>query len=204
VKDTAGAGHEASGPRALIDMAGERLGAEQLFRAHAEFISAFLHRLGVREADVDDVVQEVFMVAHRKGGYVPGPAKPRSWLAAIAVRLAAASRRKNARRREDPGDETFGALSDVGPDPQTTLELRQSLDRVQRALDTLDLDHRAVFVLYEIEGTSCGDIAAALSIPVGTVYSRLHKARQRFADAHTAIATQERLGLVADRAEVGT
>lgn len=204
MKDAAAPEHEASGPRALLDMAGERLGADRLFRAHAEFISAFLHRLGVREADVDDVVQEVFMVAHRKGGYVPGPAKPRTWLAAIAVRLAAASRRKSARRREDADEGALGLITDRSPDPAMAVELSESLDRVQRALQTLDLDHRAVFVLYEIEGTSCGDIAAALSIPVGTVYSRLHKARRRFADAHTAIATEERLGLGTAGEEVGT
>src|SRR5262249_2695753 len=71
-----------------------------LFRAYAEFVAAFLRRLGVAEADIDDAVQEVFLVAHRKGGYVPGPGLPRTWVAGIAVLVAQASTRKRLRRRE--------------------------------------------------------------------------------------------------------
>ena len=70
-------------------------------------------------------------------------------------------------------------------------EVAEAMWRVQRALDGLDFDHRAVFVLYEIEGEPCDAIAAALGVPVGTVYSRLHHARQRFRDAHAELAGQE-------------
>jgi len=61
---------------------------------------------------------------------------------------------------------------------------------VQRALDTLDLEHCAAFVLYEFAGESCEAIAASLSIPVGTVYSRLHHARRRFEQAYAALCEQ--------------
>ena len=68
--------------------------ATALFRQHAGSIARFVVRYGVEPADVDDVVQEVFLIAHAHGGYRPGPAKPTSWLAAIAVRVASSHRRR--------------------------------------------------------------------------------------------------------------
>ena len=168
--------------------------AEALFREHAGFIASFLHRLGVHEADVDDAVQEVFLTAHRKGGYVAGPAKPRTWLSAIAVRIAANSRRKRKGRAERHYDEAFvEAMSSSGETPAHTIEVARSLARVQETLDTLDVEHRTVFVLYEIEGRSCTEIAEAECVPVGTVYSRLHHARRRFRERHAAHCAREEL-----------
>jgi RNA polymerase sigma-70 factor (ECF subfamily) len=160
--------------------------AEALFRAHAPFVAGFLHRLGVPSADVDDVLQEVFLVAHRKGGFVPGAGQPRTWLAAIAVRLARSSHRSRARHREDADERALDSAAGQGS-PEEALDQRGALSRVQRALDTLDLDHRAAFVLYEIEGESCERIASSLGVPVGTVYSRLHYARRRFQDAYAEL-----------------
>jgi RNA polymerase sigma-70 factor (ECF subfamily) len=168
-----------------------RLDAQALFRAHAPFVASFLHRLGTPRADVDDLVQEVFLVAHRKGGFLPGAAQPRTWLAAIAVRIARGSHRARGRRREASDEAALrlaGAATVGGADPAETLDTRRSLARVQRALDALDIEHRAAFVLYEIEGESCDSIASSFEVPVGTVYSRLHHARKRFLDAYDALA----------------
>jgi RNA polymerase sigma-70 factor, ECF subfamily len=168
-----------------------RLDAQALFLAHAPFVASFLHRLGTPHADVDDLVQEVFLVAHRKGGYVPGAALPRTWLAAIAVRIARASHRVRSRRGE-AGDDAALQLAVPGAGPDEMLEARRSLARVQRALDALDIEHRAAFVLFEIEGESCDSIASSFEVPVGTVYSRLHHARKRFLDAYAALAPGDR------------
>jgi RNA polymerase sigma-70 factor, ECF subfamily len=168
-----------------------RLDAQALFRAHAPFVASFLHRLGTPRDDVDDLVQEVFLVVHRKGGYVPGPARPRTWLAAIAVRVGQAGHRVRTRRREGPDERALGAAVS-SYDPAATLEQRRALARVQSALDTLDLEHRAAFVLYELEGDSCESIASSFAVPIGTVYSRLHHARRRFLDAYEALGGDER------------
>jgi RNA polymerase sigma-70 factor (ECF subfamily) len=165
-----------------------RIDAAALFRAHAPFIASFLHRLGAPHADVDDLVQEVFLIAHRKGGYVPGAGRPRTWLAAIAVLIARSAQRARRRRREGADDEFVAETASEGLDPAEKLELRKSLMRVQRALDELDVEHRAAFVLYEIEGEPCDAIAASFGVPVGTVYSRLHHARRRFLEAYAALA----------------
>lgn len=165
----------------------ERVDAEALFREHASYVATFAHRLGVPRDDVHDLVQEVFLVAHQKGGYEQGPARPRTWLCAIAIRLARKAHRERARR--DPSDSPFVELAGGSErDPGAQLETRRSLEHVQRALDSLDLDHRAAFVLYEIEREACEDIALALDVPIGTVYSRLHHARKKFMAAHEAIA----------------
>jgi RNA polymerase sigma-70 factor (ECF subfamily) len=170
------------------------LDAEALFLAHAPFVASFLHRLGTPRAEVDDLVQEVFLIAHRKGGYEPGAAQPRTWLAAIALRVARGNRRERARRLDVP-DEPHLASAIAPNDLQLSAETRESLSRVQRALASLDFEHRAAFVLYELEGDPCDSIAAALGVPVGTIYSRLHHARRRFLDAYTALGGDTGAGL---------
>lgn len=165
-----------------------KITAEALYRAHARFVATFARRLGIAEADVEDVVQEVFIVAHRKGGYEPGAATPRSWLGAITLRVASQARRTRRRRREASTPDALTGMPDPGRGPHHTAEVHESLARVQAALDTLDLGHRAVFVMFEIEGERCDDIAGALGVPTGTVYSRLHKARARFRAAYDARA----------------
>ena len=157
-----------------------RLDAATLFREHGPFVAALVRRLGVPEAEVEDVVQEVFVVAHRRGGYVPGPAKPRTWLAHIGVNVASVARRTLRRKRTLADEETVARASSEGGSPFDAAAAAQSLSRVQRALEAMDLDHRLVFVLFELHGESCEDIAAALGVPVGTVHSRLHTARARF------------------------
>src|SRR5690348_15373536 len=74
------------------------LDAEALFRQHAPFVARVLYRLGVKPAALDDLVQEVFLLVHRTGGFVPGAAAPTTYLAGIASRLAANHRRKERTR----------------------------------------------------------------------------------------------------------
>lgn len=162
--------------------------AEALFRAHARFVAAFVQRLGVAPAEVDDVVQEVFVTAHRKGGFVPGRASPRSWLGAIAMRVASNARRSRSRRRDFADPAHIDCAPAPGSDPGRAAEVAESLARVQRALDHLDLQHRTVLLLFELEGEGCQAIAEALDVPVGTVYSRLHTARRRFREAYATTA----------------
>lgn len=152
------------------------LDAAALFRAHAAFVARILARSGVAQRDLEDLVQEVFLVAHRRGGFVVETAKPTTWLARIALGLAANHRRKNRPVPTDPrrADDLRGSESaDAG-------EVRR---RVQFALGSMSEGKRLVFMLYELEGVSGDDIAASLQIPVGTVWSRLFSARREFTSA---------------------
>ncbi len=173
------------------------LSAEELFVAHAAYIASFLRRLGMPASEVDDLVQDVFLIAHKKGGFRPGEAQPRSWLSAIGVRLVQNKRRSFARNREDSNSLAmeFAEAKDVTPAER--FELRRSLERVQRALDSMDVEHRATFILYELENESCQTIAELLEVPVGTVYSRLHKARKRFLEAYEDTPDSPATGLSA-------
>jgi len=166
------------------------LNAGELYRAHALFVARFLARLGVASQDLEDVVQEVFLVAHRRGGFVPGAASPTTWLAEIGLRVASQRRRSLRRKAEHPDPATLAKTPGHGSSPADTLQSAEQLARVQQALERLDLEHRAVFVLFEIEGQDCASIAAGLDLPIGTVYSRLHTARRKFVEAHARLESR--------------
>jgi RNA polymerase sigma-70 factor (ECF subfamily) len=102
------------------------------------------------------------------------------------LRIAQAGRRSRDRRERAASPDVESAVA-AGDDPAEQLATRRSLDRVQQALEGLSLEQRAAFVLFEIEGESCESIANVLCVPVGTVYSRLHHARQRFTQLHQAL-----------------
>jgi RNA polymerase sigma-70 factor (ECF subfamily) len=162
------------------------LDAAALYRAHAGFVATFAGRLGVPAGDIDDVVQETFLVALRRGGYREGPARPTTWLAEIVLRVCSTLRRTRRRKSADGGDDEL-ALVPAPDDPFEKAAATEALSRVERALSTLDLDHRAALVLFELHGESCETIAAGLGVPIGTVYSRIHHARRKFQSAYEAL-----------------
>jgi RNA polymerase sigma-70 factor, ECF subfamily len=147
------------------------VGVETLFRQHARFVASFLRHMGTSESDLDDLVQEVFVIAHRKGGFRPGPAGPTTWLAALAIRVLRSRRRAMAVRARHAA--MVDGTEDVADSPAEHLEARRALVRVQAALDRLSLEHRATFILFELEGESCENIATMFDVPLGTVHSRL-------------------------------
>jgi RNA polymerase sigma-70 factor (ECF subfamily) len=157
---------------------------QALYRAHFDYVWHSLRKLGIREADLADLTHDVFVVVHRKlrSFDATRPAKP--WLFGICFRVALDRKRKASSFREsltDPVDleksaSEFPAADDVASS-------RQAHDRVMRALDTLDFDKRAVFVLHELEGMSMPEIAALIDAPLNTLYSRLRLARDAFVAA---------------------
>jgi RNA polymerase sigma-70 factor (ECF subfamily) len=156
------------------------LSTEELFRVFAPFVARFLYRLGVGSEGLDDVVQEVFLVVHRRGGYKAGPAKPTSYLATIAAHAASAYRRRRRVEQARASDAEVEGLVSNNKGPVQILEVSERLHLLQAALDRLDPDFRSALVLADIEGVSCASIAASFGVPTGTVYWRLHEARKRF------------------------
>lgn len=156
---------------------------EAVFREQIGFVCNLLLRLGVREADVEDAAHDVFVTFHRKiADY--DPARPvRAWLAGIAVRVASDHRRRAHHRREvhavaiEPIDDRPRADDEV--------EQRELRRMLIDALEDVREERRPVLVLHDIEGIAAPEIAAALSIPLNTVYSRLRLAR---ADLRAALA----------------
>lgn len=152
-----------------------------VFDAHASYVAASLARLGVPEADRDDLVSEVFVRVHRELDRYDEARPIRPWLFAFAARVASDHRRLARHRREVLGDETEPAST--APAPDRALESSEARRIVARALDVLDPDKRAVFVLHDLDETPIPEIARALGIAEGTAYSRLRAARAEFTAA---------------------
>ncbi|MCB9524674.1 MAG: RNA polymerase sigma factor [Myxococcales bacterium] len=163
----------------------------QIYAAHVGHVWRTLRRLGVAARDLEDATHEVFVVVHRRlPDFDPErPIKP--WLTGIAWRVAADERRRARHHRERLGDDVGLGEPAAQPDPEQLLAARQARDLVAQALDTLDLDRRVVFVMADIDQASGPEIAAALGLPLNTVYSRLRVARERFAAAVRRIRLTE-------------
>ena len=146
-----------------------------IFDEHAPYVIRTLRHLGISEADVEDVAQEVFVTVHRKLPEFEGRAKLRTWLYAICLRVASDHRRRayvvRERAMESPPVDS-GART--GDEPDTSLESRTF---VLQLLGELDEDKRNVLVLYEIEGLTMREVAEVVGCPLQTAYSRLHAAR---------------------------
>jgi RNA polymerase sigma-70 factor (ECF subfamily) len=161
----------------------EPLTSAELFKKHAPFVAKFLLRMGAPRSDLDDLMQEVFLIAHRNGGYQPGPAKPTTYLASIAFRLVHTERRKRRVRSFVELNEERVGHATSGGDPERDSLQKEQLRRLDRALDQLDAEKRAVLVLADIQGDTVVSIASALGINLDTAYSRLRAARRQFREA---------------------
>ncbi len=181
------------------------LDSAELFRRHASFVANFLVRMGVPRSDLDDLVQDVFLIAHKNGGYDPGPAKPTTYLAAIAFRAATTHRRKGKTRSFVRAEsEVVSRAGDDRLNPERDADQKRQLAILDRALATLDEDKRAVFVMAELQGETVVSIAAGLGIPVDTAYSRLRAARQLFREAAKALYGEDGRGVADGMQRVGT
>lgn len=155
----------------------------QLYREHAAFVWSSLQRFGVHANDLEDAMQEVFVVVHRRIASFDGSSKMTTWLFAIGMRVAAATRRRSFRRNETSVAEPPEHEGSAVESPEDDLAARESRRRLDALLGELDVEKRAVFVMFEIDEVPCEEIAQLFAVPVGTVYSRLHAARKEFQKA---------------------
>lgn len=156
-----------------------------IFETECAFVWNTLRRLGVPERDVEDAAQEAFIVVHRHlRSY--DPTRPlRPWLFGICYRVAIAHLRRARTRKERIGSVDGEPLDPVDHAQRADERLEANEDRalVQRALDALDLDRRALIVMVEWEGYTMPQVAETLGIPLNTAYSRLRLAREQFVSA---------------------
>lgn len=152
---------------------GERSALGELYDRYREPVRRFLAVATGDAEDVDDLVQATFLEAAKTAARYDGRASCRPWLIGIAAQLLRRRRRSMMRR--------FAALAALGgaarrssPSPAPALDARRDLER---ALMRLSEAKRVTFLLAEVERQSCSEIAAALDVPIGTVWTRLHAAR---------------------------
>jgi RNA polymerase sigma-70 factor (ECF subfamily) len=177
-------GHLASQEAELVRLcrAGDRGAFERFYRDHRRQVAGNLYRVLGDRGELDDLVQEVFVIAFRGMERFRGDAKLSTWLYRICVNVALGRLRARARR---PQALPFADLVDERADegqvpPDVRLERREELARVYRALEPLAPKKRIVFVLHEIEGLDIKEIAAIVQAPLVTVRTRLHYARKEF------------------------
>jgi RNA polymerase sigma-70 factor (ECF subfamily) len=156
-----------------------------LYDQQVDFVWRAARRLGVEDADADDVVQEVFFVAHRRLGEFTGRATAKTWLFGILHNVVQHHRRSRARKHRH----LLAGAPRLDPDrlpdarshgPAESVEHAEAMRVLDGLLARLDDGKRAVFVLAEIEQLTANEIADALGINANTVYSRLRVARQEF------------------------
>jgi len=167
-----------------------------LYRAHAAKVGRWAARLGGPSIEVDDVVQEVFLVAKRRlVAFRPdGGGSITTWLFRATERIVKAARRKQRLRRllgGAPIEEAAGAAI-AGPIPSDELERRQEIAHVYRVLDQLPERQRKVLILFELEGLSTQEIATLIGARVGTVRVSLYRARAAFLQEHDQLNSEDR------------
>ncbi|MBX3209220.1 MAG: sigma-70 family RNA polymerase sigma factor [Labilithrix sp.] len=147
-----------------------------VFREYGAFVFRLLRRLGVPDADLDDLTQEVFIIVHRSLDRYEERNQMRAWLYRICVREASRHRRKRPAPASNVDVDLLSQPS--GSSPEEAVQASEARADFDRLLAVLDEDRRAVFVLYEVEELSMEEVATAVGCPVATAYSRLRSARQ--------------------------
>jgi len=158
------------------------LSIENVYRDYCDAVTRWAARLAGPEVETEDLVQEIFLIAHRKLDSFRHDAALSTWLYRITERVVSRRRQRERMRRwlmlSDPraGVETESSA----PTPLETLQRRRALELTYEALDALNENQRSAFILFEIEELSGQEIAELKGVSVSTVWVWLHRARARF------------------------
>ncbi len=168
----------------------------EVYRQYLAFVWRNARGLGVQAAALDDVVQEIFVVVHRRLPDFAGHSTLRTWLSAIVLNVVRHHRRTV--KRKSPHELARGEPSDPedlhakGHDPCEAAEMAEGTRLLQRLLDELDDGKREVLVLAELEEMPVPEIAEVLGLKLNTAYSRLRLARHEFEQALARHRAQDR------------
>ncbi|MEO7033091.1 MAG: sigma-70 family RNA polymerase sigma factor [Polyangiaceae bacterium] len=156
----------------------------RLFGEHYAWVWRTLRRLGVHPGAVDDAAQHVFLIASQRLLNV-APDKERAFLMGVAVRTASNARRAQSRRREEPPSDEE-PKGEAGQSPEDLLEWKQRREKLDEWLSALSSELRGPFVLFELEGLTLAEIGELCELPIGTIKTRLRRARAIFLEASRA------------------
>lgn len=156
-----------------------------IYSQYLNFVWSCTRRLGVSDSEIDDVVQDIFVVIHSRLHTLEQPESLRSWIYGIIRRTVSAHRR--AKRAKSESAATYSTEPDMPypqqPSPQELAEQSNQVKLLWSLLEKLDAPKREVFVLAELDEMTAPEIAAATGVPLNTVYSRLRAARQELEQA---------------------
>ena len=168
-------------------IAGDRAAQQELFRAYREGVLRLVWRLlGGRCADdIEDAIQEVYVAFFRSLPSWRGACSLETWLCRVGTRVCMTQLRRRYRRSERvalrASPQVLAAVADAADSPQVQAESAEAAAQVHAALERLAPERRTALVLYEMEGRSLEEIAAAMGSSVGTVKSRLFRGRRELA-----------------------
>jgi RNA polymerase sigma-70 factor (ECF subfamily) len=174
-------------PAAVGAVLGTGLVFSEVYESQFSFVWRCALRLGAPTASVDDIVQETFIVVHRRLAEFGGRSAVKTWLFGIVVNIVRAHRRVDRAKQPhtlrtcEPVE--IERIADTKEGPLEIATRAEAVRVLDRLLDELDDDKRDVFILAELEQMSAPEIAQAIGLPVNTVYSRLRFARESFAAA---------------------
>jgi RNA polymerase sigma-70 factor (ECF subfamily) len=169
----------------------------RVYDSHFSFVWRNLRRLGVPEAMLEDAAQDVFLVVHRRWeSFDARWSSIETWLFGILMHVAQNHRRSMRRRAWTVPD---GGAVDVMPSPEAgpadVLARREAVALLDRLLDALDDDKRAIVVLVDVEQMPVRQAAEALDVNLNTAYWRLRAARRELRAALSRMrATERRIG----------
>lgn len=160
-------------------VAGDHEAFNQIMRNHEDRVfSVCLRIMGQREHALD-ATQETFLTAFRKAGQFRGGSALGTWIYRIAVNTCYDQLRKQKRRRSEPMPEHMDPADHTA---EEALEAAAMRPEIERALSRLPPDFRVVIVLSDLEGMALPDVAEVLSVPIGTVKSRIFRGRRLLAE----------------------
>jgi len=162
---------------ALAPPATEAADFAQVYDTHFDFVWRSLRLLGVPPESIEDVVQDTFDVVSRQLAAFEGRSSLRTWLFAVAQRVAA-NHRRLVRRKLSRLEPLADSLPSPAPTPQAQAEAREAAAVVERFVAELDAERRALFVLVVLEGVPGREVAEALGITTNAVHCRVHSLRE--------------------------
>ncbi|MBX3200556.1 MAG: sigma-70 family RNA polymerase sigma factor [Labilithrix sp.] len=167
-----------AGAARMTARAAEDARLRRIVDGYHDFVWRSLRRMGVPEHAAEDAAQQVFLVLSHKLDLV-APENERSFLFGTVVRVASGVRRAQSRRREVAGVVVDEPVDDA-PAADVLIDEKKARAVLDEILHAMPEDLRAVFVLFELEEVAASEVADVLGIPVGTVASRLRRAREVF------------------------
>jgi RNA polymerase sigma-70 factor (ECF subfamily) len=171
-----------AGVSALARAGPATLNIESVYRDYCDAVTRWAARLSGPEIETEDLVQEIFLIAHRKLGSFRHDAALATWLYRITERVVSRRRRRERVRRWLMRSDARAGLDtpSAAPTPLETLQRRRAIMRTYEALEILNENQRSAFILFEIDELSGQQIADLKGVNVSTVWVWLHRARARF------------------------
>lgn len=162
--------------------AGDPKAFEELVATYQHLVFGVAVRMLGNAAEAEEITQEAFLRAHRALADFRGDAKLSTWLYTIVSRLCLTRLASGERRMARQGEETLMRLANTEGDPAAAVERSEVEAALHRAIAELPEERRIVVVLRDLEGLSYEEIAQTLELDLGTVRSRLHRARMDLKD----------------------